>query len=55
MRFSYLNVGLLVAGLLLSGSSTEAATPVNCGDVLDVPGQYYLAGDLGCSIVRFGN
>ena len=49
MRFSYLRVGLLGAGLLLTASATEAATQVNCGDVLSVPGEYYLAGDLVCN------
>ena len=48
MRFSFLIVGLLAAGLLLTASATEAATPVACGDVLSEPGNYYLAGDLVC-------
>ena len=51
MQFSFLRGGLLGAGLLLMASATEAATPVNCGDVLSAPGEYYLAGDLECSIV----
>lgn len=31
---SYLIIGALVAGLPLTGSAVEAATPVACGDVL---------------------
>lgn len=37
------------AGLPLTGSAVEAATPVACGDVLSEPGgSYYLPGDISC-------
>lgn len=36
------------AAMLLQGATLEAATPVACGDVLDVPGQYALTGNLAC-------
>jgi parallel beta-helix repeat protein len=35
---------------LLASSSLGAATPVACGDILSVPGEYVLTGDLACNV-----